>query len=219
MAKLIDFLPRVLQAVPGCSEPLAIQHIRDICIDFCVFTQIWQETLDPIDTTALITEYDLSPPAGALIHAVNNSWFKGRPLTVANTDSNHIRPEIFNNQFPGANVQPGDPLLLIVNYADKTFTLDPAPQYTESKTLTLRATLKPTRASQSVPDILLQEYEFAISQGAISRLARIPGQSFTDMNVAAIASGFYGDARHSATIRANKTFARSQARVAMRPFA
>jgi hypothetical protein len=219
MAKIADFLPQVVSFLPGCSEPLAAKHVLEICRDFCQFAGIWQQTLDPVSTVYGMRTYDLSPPIGANIVSVTKAWHRNIEIKVINGDARSIRPELYNDSFQGAGNNPGTPRLLLVDFENSAMVLDPPPSTTEDNALTIRVVLKPSRTAQSVPNLLLEEYEYAISQGAIARIASVPSQPFTDKQAALIANVEYLKARADAAIRANKTFARSQSAVRPRPFA
>lgn len=219
MAKLNDFLSQVTPFLPACSEMLAIQHIRETCRDFCQFTGVWQETLDPVATSYGIRRYDLSPPPNASIVRTVKVWHRNTELPLMNSDSRLLRPELYNDLFPNASNTPGIPRTALVDFENTQLAVDPAPNMSEPNALTVRVVLKPSRTATTVPDLLLNEYEYAIAQGAISRLAKVPSQPFTDTNIALAAAVEYRTLRHDAAIRANQNFSRSQTTVRGRPFA
>lgn len=219
MAYLKEFLPHVLTYVSTCSESVAITVLRDICIEFCSETQVWQDTLDPISSVVGENKYELSPPIDATIHSVVSAWYKDMPVEVINSDSGVVRPEFYNDKFSNARNDLGDPTALLVDINNKQMTLYPTPKNSDAFALTVRAVLRPSRTAMKVPDFLLHDYEYAITQGAIARIARMPGNDFSDLNTAAMAAGVYMNAKGAAKVRSNKTFARSQVSVKMRPLA
>jgi len=218
MANISEFLPHVLPYVPGCPEPTALQHIRDICIDFCAYTHAWQATLDPIDVKKGERRYDVVVPPNSQLHTIISSWYDRIPVVVLNTDSMYTIPEQVATDFYGEYTGEGRPATLLYDVSSKVLAVAPAPASDIAKAIVLTAALKPTRTSLVVPNILLNEYEFAIAQGAIARIARMPRQSFTSMDTSMLAEREYISARAHARIRANKTFSRSQVSVKMRPF-
>lgn len=219
MAKLSDFLSLVLPFVPGCPEPVALQHIRNTCIDFCMASHVWQQTLEPITTVADTNIYGIDAPLTSDVIEIKHAWYKSTRLKIINGDVRDIKAEFYNSEFPDAHVIKGDPRTLLVDYEQKVFSVSPVPEDAVSKALTIRVALKPTRNTMTVPDFLLTDYEYAITQGAIGRIAEIPAQAFTSTAMALSAKSAYAVERHNAAVRANKTFARSQTSVAQRPFA
>lgn len=218
MANITEFLTHVITYVPGCSEPLALQQIRDVCIDFCSKTSIWQETLDSIDVAANTREYLVQPPLNSQILSIAGAWYKRRPIGILNADSSQLVPEQLASGFAGEQTAPGEPNTVLYSLVDKSITVNPVPASDLTAAITLRVVLRPTRTATTVPDFLLTDYEYAIAQGAISRITRIPGQTFTDFATSALTEREYISARNQAMVRANKTFSRSQASIKMRPF-
>ena len=176
-------------------------------------------TLDPINVVAGKNVYELSPPIGANIRNVTRIWYLGRELKVINNDDSAVGAETYNPDFATADIAVGDPTCALYDYVTRTISFDRLPLAAEAKGITVRCALSPSRTATTVPDFLLSDYEDAIANGAISRIARIPAQGYTDQSTAALSQSIYAAARHSATIRANKASARSESRVAMRPFA
>jgi hypothetical protein len=196
---------------------LAIQHIRDTCIDFCGKTLIIQQTLDPLSMQLGVQEYTSYPPSGSVIQVITQAWYKRVPMAVMNGDSAALRPEMFNTLFENADLTPGTPTSLFCT-PNGTITLNRFPQSADVDAITLRAALKPTRDSTSCNDLLFQEYAYEIGMGAAASVMLIPEQVFSSPSAAANARSVYIETRNKARIRANKAFGRSQARIQYRSF-
>jgi hypothetical protein len=212
---LTSFLPYVLPYVMGCSEPLALQAVRDTCIRFSEQTLLVQATLDPIMAIPNITTYDLDSSSGQAIHLITQAWFEKDRLEVLHADSPHLRVEMFNDTFPGADKQPGRPSALMQN-SDFTFTLDRRPDERVRGAITIRGVVKPTMNASSVDDLLFNDYAFEIGQGAVAYLMRIPAQAFSNPTLALDFEGRYLGAQHQARIRANKSLGRANLQVKLR---
>jgi hypothetical protein len=215
MVSLSEFMPYVLPSVPGCTDVLAEQYLRDVCIDFCSKTLLIQRDHDPVSVVAGQADYDLDPPTGARVHMVMQAWFERQPLDVVTPDSPGMRPEVFNSGFQGADTNTGNPTKLIQK-DDLTFTLERAPSVDSISAVTMRIALKPTRNATDVENILLDDYAYEIGQGAAARLMRIPGQPFTNIQLALAYETTYVTARNTAQARANRSYGRGTQQVQMR---
>ena len=57
-----EFLPRVLQYVPDASEFIAVDAIRQACIEFCERTYIWQYEAPAITVVNGQAQYVIQKP-------------------------------------------------------------------------------------------------------------------------------------------------------------
>lgn len=83
-----DLLGKVLPNVPGCPQPLAIQHIRDAAIRVCERTLAWRYTQPVFNLTPGVHEYVYNKPIDTEVHVlfeamVNNSPLMRLPLEQA----------------------------------------------------------------------------------------------------------------------------------------
>jgi len=204
MAQLSDFAPYILPYVPGCPSPLAEQHARDVCIDFCMRSLIVQLALDPIDAIQGQIENDLDTPNGTLTHLILEAWYEGRRMGQFKSGDTSSQAEAFNLLFAGADVDGGVPKSVQLTPTN-TFLFDVAPAATSLAAVTMKVATKPTRTTTTVDDILFNDYADAIGQGVVSRLMRLPGQPFTSA-AWTVNQGVYEAARTGARIRATKSF-------------
>jgi len=196
MVNLSDFMPYVLPYAIGCSYPLAEQHIRQTCIDFCNIAPVVQVELDPINVVAGQFDYDLEPPSGMAVTFVLSAKYRGNELGVFKSgDSDSL---LRSSGTPTAFKQSGDPIL----------TLNFAPIEDVSNSLALVVATKPTNRATSVADILFNDYAYEIGLGAVSRLLKVPGQPFTNQIAASEFRRDYEIARTNARIRAEASFGR-----------
>lgn len=215
MTPLVNFLPYVLPYVMGCSEPLALQALRDTAIRFCEQTHIITKTLDPLTSVPGIDTYDLESEPNEQVLMVMQAWFGMRKLQVISGDSLPTIPEMFNRAFPDARIEPGVPTSLMQN-PDDTFTLNRIPGEREKAIMTLRASIKPRINATSVDDRLFKEYAFPIGQGAVAYLMKIPNQSFSAPGGFMLYEAAFLDAQRQARIRANKSNGRTNLQVQFR---
>ena len=206
MANLSDFMPHILPYVAGCSYPLAEQHLRNICIDFCMKAPIVQVSLDPVSVVANQREYDLEAPTGSVVHLILEAWFQGVPLSIYKT-----RDDL------GINIATGMPTA-IKQSAEQIFTLNYAPGYSVQDAITMNVSTKPAPNSTTVDDVLLNDYSYAIAMGTVSRLMMLPRQDFTDPVAAMTYLKTYEIERAEARIRAEASFGQVTSYVRPRSF-
>ena len=207
MAQLQDFLQYVLPYVPGCSDPLAEQFIRDICIDFCAGSSIVQFTHDPISLVAGQTEYDIDTPQGTEATLILAASYRGMPMRVLKTG---------DNAFNGREIPAGNPSALLQS-PKGTFTLDRTPESDQANVIQMLVSTKPKRTATGVDDVLL-EYAYEIGQGVLGRLMLMPGQEFTKPEAAAVFTSTYNAAKVTARIRGERSFGAAGTSVRPRAF-
>lgn len=77
-----DLLPKVLPSVPGCPQPLAIQHIRDAAIRVCERTLAWRYTQPKFNLLPGVHEYLYDKPVDSEIHVLFGTIMNDSPLEV-----------------------------------------------------------------------------------------------------------------------------------------
>lgn len=77
-----DLLPKVLPSVPGCPQPLAVQHIRDAAIRACERTLAWRYVQPKFQLLPGVFDYEYQKPADTEVHAVFRVLVNGSPLDV-----------------------------------------------------------------------------------------------------------------------------------------
>ncbi|MFB9246529.1 hypothetical protein [Massilia antarctica] len=208
MANLSDFFSQVLPYVTGCSYPLAEQHIRDICIDFCIHAPVAQLMTDPLDVISGERQYDIETPSGTVATIILEAAYYTRPLRILKTGDMHVA------SLQGRTGEPSG----IQQAAANVFTLDATPTQDAAQAIKLLVATKPARTADTVADVLLDDYAFEIGQGVIGRLLRITGHEFTNLAAAGLYTRDYEIARTAARIRAEQSFGRTTSRVRPRAF-
>jgi len=75
-------LSRVLPNVPGCPQPLALQHIRDAAIRVCERTLAWRHVQVPYDLMPGVYEYAYAKPEGSEVHVLFAAHVNNSPLEI-----------------------------------------------------------------------------------------------------------------------------------------
>lgn len=175
MPKHDALYPLILAEVPGCPLMTVKTALNRAAADFCTGSLAWQEDLDPIFVAAGIAEYDLDVPAGSQLVVIREGEVKlnGRKLLPIKAPA-AIDPAVTG---------------LPSHYAQRDYgALLLYPKPTEAAgSLTVRAVLKPTLTATTLPDILIDRYYEAVTEGAKAFLKRMPNQPWTDPPGAATA--------------------------------
>jgi hypothetical protein len=77
-----DLLPKVLPSVPGCPQPLAIQHVRDAAIRVCERTLAWRYTQPKFNLLPGVHEYLYNKPIDSEVHVLFGTIMNDSPLEV-----------------------------------------------------------------------------------------------------------------------------------------
>lgn len=158
--KYVDLLPNVLPELPGCSGPLAEQHVRAAVIALCRRTKVWKVDPDPMQITAGTATYDLDADIGTAIVNIQSMQLDGLDLEAAD----------------GAyTLDVGDPTAYMQR-TPETFTLLPSP--TRDGTVTMTLSVAPSRASSSFPGWIAERYYEAIVAEAKASLMLMPGTTW-----------------------------------------
>ena len=77
-----DVLPKVLPSVPGCPQPLVVQHIRDAAIRVCERTLAWRYAQPKFQLLPGVFDYEYQKPVDTEVHAVFRMLVNDSPLEV-----------------------------------------------------------------------------------------------------------------------------------------
>ena len=85
--KYEDLLPDIIPMVPGCTDTLIENTIRNTVIELCEKSEVYQAELDPVDTVANTYEYDFEPPTGTVVHKILWATYDGNDLEAVSSSS------------------------------------------------------------------------------------------------------------------------------------
>lgn len=180
MATFADFYPYLLPQVPGCSDPMATQALRDSAIAFCEDTMVLRTKLPAFATVSGTSTYTPSVSTGEQIARVLGVAVDGvQVYAVAEADA----------AFP-LN-QPGKPRYVSTVRTAVGFDLVLQPAPDAAYAVEVEAAMRPTRTATSLPDDLLDRWVEAVVHGAVYRLASVRGQPFSDQVLAGDAMAKY----------------------------
>ncbi len=173
MKPLDDFLQHINLYAPGCAAPTAYFGIRQAAIEFCERTRLWRFE-DDFPTTGDEAER-LFSPAGSVIHLIETAWFDDVRLEPKTTEwlDAHCRG--------WRNAALTGQAAYITQTEPNTLRVVPG----QAGTVKVAMFLKPSQDADDVPEFMVDEYRAVIGNGALAYILAIPGQSFTNLELAA----------------------------------
>lgn len=163
--------PYVLPSLGGCTEDLAIRHLRLAARDFFARTGVWKETLPDVQTAADTTVYPMAVPDGAEFARLLEVSVDGEPVD-----------ELVTQQQGNAYLRDEEDCSAawVIEQRDLGLYM---PSPVADVAIVVEAVLRPTLTSTEVPDQYAEQHLEGIVHGALARLLalpRVPWQSAQD---------------------------------------
>lgn len=172
MSSLDDFLHKVRPLAPGVADPVAYDAIRSAAIEFCERTRLWRYE-DSYPVTA-DDGGDIFTPSGAVLHDIEAIAHDGRKLRpIASVD--------LDEKVPRWRTEPVQGLPEWYTQIEQN-QIRIVPPLAGDLYVCLR--LKPDQTTTELPEFLAREYREVIGWGALGRLLMIPGQSYSNPDMA-----------------------------------
>lgn len=161
------FLDEVLPHVSGCTNPVAINAIRNAAIEFCRRSWAWNSNHDTLSLTATVAELDFLPPDDQLVSEVLEAWIGEHRIY-------HKSPDDLTEAL-GHNWQTRTGLPKYITQTDpRVLRLVPIPAADMPNALSMRVSWKPTRTAAGIDTTIFEEYVEEIACGALMRLFKMP---------------------------------------------
>lgn len=214
MSAYTDFLDLVMPHVPGASTAIATHEVKMTVIDFCKRSMAYQRDHDPVTVIRNMIDYDLDPPTGTLVIKVMKAWYKDNELNPVSPEY-ITNPTFYNSSFAGANVVLSTPNVY-TQKDERTVSIFPFPDTTVSMGLTMRVALKPTMASTTVDNFILEDHGETIMHGTLQRLFASPGKPYSNPNLATAHGAMFMEGVNTARQNATRGHVRSNMQVKLR---
>lgn len=169
------FLPEVMQFVKDVPEVVAVNAIRNSCIEFCQETRYIQENLDPMAGISGVGVYELEPDGNYKIADIVEAWYGDAFLVPRSIEQ---LTQIYRTT--NWNTLAGNPYYYF-RPSSQEVQLVPYPQITEANKIKLRVALKPSRSSTTVREEIYERFLEDIAYGARARLYNTPNQPYYDL--------------------------------------
>lgn len=169
-----DFLTEVLPYAPNCSEPQAINAIRNACIEFCQKTLFLQQDMDPITVQATVGTYEVDVPTGYKLGTIISLYWDGIYI-MRKTQAELEKIYGLNWQ----TIDTGVPRYF-TQFDPDTFTVCLTPTENLTNGFEGRISLIPTKDSTTIDEKVKERFFEVIAAGALARLLRTPNEPYTD---------------------------------------
>jgi len=160
-----DFSKFILPEVIGCPDPLLEQAVLQSAFYFCDQTGAWDEVAETIQLEAGVDQYELDQPSGAIALRVRDLWIDGNRVP-----SGQLSIASGMKSFDSAN-------------SFGIVTIRPTP--TQAAAMQVRVVYAPMSTAKTLPDMLMQRYETAISSGVKARLMLMNGVAWANPTLGA----------------------------------
>tara|TARA_Y100000748_G_scaffold293015_1_gene282101 strand:+ start:468 stop:1157 length:690 start_codon:yes stop_codon:yes gene_type:complete len=178
--KYEDLLPDIIPMVPGCTDTLIENTIRNTVIELCEKSEVYQAELDPVDTVANTYEYDFEPPTGTVVHKILWATYDGNDLEAVSSSLLEERePKWRESTYVGTPTY-------FIKQTSSQFWLVPIPSVTKVGSTIVRAIIKPTHTSTACEADVMNDFRDAIVNGTLFRLLRIPNKDWSDLTGAEV---------------------------------
>lgn len=169
------FLPEVMQYVRDVPEVVALQAIRNACIEFCEKTMILEQSLDPQPLIAGVHTYDLDPDnSGYRVINIVEAWNGDQFLIPKSIESLTTIYRVTNWE-----TLQGNPYYYY-RPRPSEMRLVPTPAVSNQSFLRVKAAVTPTRTSTTIDSDIFERYLEYIAWGARARLYDTPNQPYYD---------------------------------------
>jgi hypothetical protein len=196
------FLPEVIPYVHDCPEFVAVNAIRNACIEFCDKSLYLQYTHDPISVIQDVPVYTLDLPTYTMSARVMDGWFDNLPLTAKSEDQ---LKRIFPMDWREMQGRPQ----WITQLCPEEIIIAPKPFYSAANSLKLIVAIKPTRDSTTVDSVIYDRWAEHIGFGAKARLYDTPNHSYSDPGQAVKFRSWFENAIGEAKTERNRGLTRS----------
>lgn len=205
--------PKVMPSVPGCPESQVSNAILEAARELCRRSEVWAEKADAISLIKSKDTYTFSglPDYGRVL-SVRTLKYNGRDLE-------NLVDRDLDASDPGWQGRTGKPLGYIHQGGSQSLRVVPIPKESEARAIThLWVAMQPTTTATVLPDILLNDYDEAIAQGALYRLMMQPNVSWRDPQMAQVYARQFGSRVNDAKIQAQRGWGDAPLRVQPRRF-
>lgn len=165
----VDLLPYLLIEVPGCSEPLAEQAVREAVIEFCQLSNLWRYRCDPVTVKAGQADYDLDDlPRDTTLARLMSVFIDDDKLEPTSEDW-------LDENLRGWRTGTGR-AQFYMQIDPSYMTLVPTPDATSIKGMHITVAVQPSRESTEFPRWINDQYQEALLMGVKARLLKQQGQ-------------------------------------------
>jgi hypothetical protein len=173
MISIDSLLPLVLPYLPGVSDVVAQHHLLRAAIEFCRRSNVDRFDIDPITTVAGVAVYDIDLPTNAVsFSSILSAAIDGVALEL-------IRPADVSAS-PGS----GRPIACFGLDADGSASIKLIGTPDAAYTITAVVAVEPHRKTTVLSNRMVR-HDQAVAYGALARMMDVPGQPWSNPQLAA----------------------------------
>lgn len=203
-----EFFKEVIPFVRDVPEFVALNAIRNACIEFCEETLFWRQVLDPLDIVVGQADYDLEVEANTEVAMIVSASLGSLVLGVK-SDEELVA-------LLGAKWRDNEGAIQYITQEDfATVRLCMTPDTATTEQLRLTVALRPLRSSTRIDRAIYERYAEIIGWGARARLHDTPQQSYSDEQAAAKFRKWFESGYGKAKISINR--GRGRGPIVLRP--
>lgn len=207
-----QFLPEVVQYVPDVPEFVAINAIRNACIEFCEKTRAIQADLAPVSLESGKANYALLTPPDTKFVDIVEAYVDGTLLVPRSSEE---LARIY--RYTDWRTAEGSPYYITrINYPE--VQLVPFTSQANGQQLKVRVALAPIRESTEVDEQIYEQFLEYIGFGARARLYGTPKQAYYDKSSAVDYTRMFRAGINEVRTRVNKGLTRTSNRVEFQRF-
>lgn len=200
MIKFEDMLNDVIPEVPGCTNEMAINALRNASIELYTKSWIYIQSCDEQNTVINQAEYDIDTFGGYKVIGIVSVQYKDAALIpVGITSLNR------------SNLRWQDDVGTPTNYLSNDYTTVRLYRIPDAVgALNITVALTPTKTSTGIDNFVYDLYSEQLAAGAKARLMLIPSKPFTDPNTSREYRAQFSSAITDAKWRAHKSLTNAQ---------
>ena len=202
----ISMLDDVMPDLNGCSTDMAINALRNTCIELYQKSWIKTATLTPIAVVAGTSSYAITPPTNTRVVGIKEVYFNGTALApIAGTEATNASHDwtADSGEVAGYMFLDGGTLRL---YRIPTI----------AGVLSATVITVPTKTATEIDTFIYDQYSEAIAAGAKARIMSIPHKPYSDAGTALTYRMQFAAAVKDARWRAYKAGTSSEIQVQLR---
>lgn len=202
------FLGEVLPYVQGCTEPFAVNAIRNAARIYCERTRYYKVFLNPVTIGPGPVYAFASMPTQTQVCMILHGRL-GTTARMLYKDQDWLE----QNLAVGWETLTGTPKF-ITQDDEENYRVVPYPTVALADQLVLRVALQPTEDSTQIDRVLFRFHKERIAHGALAILMATPGVPFTNPDLAETHRAAFGAAIGDIAWKAFKGHVRARPRVA-----
>lgn len=164
MTKFIDAVDKVMQGVPGCSAPEAVEALRYAVIEFCTRTRVLTAWVDKSSDDLV---FDTSGEEATQVVQLLDAQIDGQDATVVHRNACEIQ-----------RASAMRPILVHREDLNTSFEVLPAPD--PAVPVRLFVALAPTPDATEFASFLWLAHRESLKHGALARLLAEPGTTYVN---------------------------------------